>query len=696
MGSSVYVASVEGYTGKSAVALGVLDELSRRVERVGVFRPIVRKDGATEHGGRDYVLELLTSHDAVSLSYDECAGVTYDEVHADPGNALDRIVERYHRVADQCDAVVIVGSDYTDVGTPTEFSYNARIAANLGAPVLLVLNGFGRSPQDLHTITDMAAAELAANHGTLFAVIANRVDAAEVAVDVDALARGDVPAYAIPEEPLLSAPSVADLMTVCGGTLVSGDEALLNREATGLVVAAMTMPNVLDRIFDGAVVITPGDRPEVVLGVLMAHLSTSFPQVSGIVLNGGFELPGQITKLLEGSGATLPIVATDLGTHQTSSLLTSVRGRLTADSPRKIAIALSLFAEHVDGDALLDRLEVARTDAVTPLMFEHQLLDDAVRHRKHIVLPEGDEERILRAADILLRRGVAELTLLGDPISINARAASVGVDVSKATLLSPTDEDLNERFAQEYHERRKHKGIDLDEARNTVTDVSYFGTMMVEMGLADGMVSGSVHTTAHTIRPALEVVKTLPEVSVVSSVFFMCLENQVLVYGDCAVNPDPTAEQLADIAISSAATAAAFGIEPRVAMLSYSTGASGSGTDVEKVSKATALVKERAPQLLVEGPIQYDAAIDTAVARTKLPDSQVAGRATVFIFPDLNTGNNTYKAVQRSAGAVAVGPVLQGLRKPVNDLSRGATVRDIVNTVAITAIQAQQLTGAAQ
>lgn len=696
MGSSVFVASVEGYTGKSAVALGVLDELSRRVERVGVFRPIVRRDGATYHGGRDYVLELLTSHDAVSLSYDECAGVTYDEVHTDPVSALDRIVERYHRVADQCDAVVIVGSDYTDVGTPTEFSYNARIAANLGAPVLLVLNGFGRSPGDLHTITEMAAAELAANHGTLFAVIANRVDADEVAKDVSALARGDVPAYAIPEQPLLSAPSVADLMVACDGTLVSGDEALLNREVTGLVVAAMTMPNVLDRIFDGAVVITPGDRPEVVLGVLMAHLSTSFPQVSGIVLNGGFELPGQITKLLEGSGATLPIVATDLGTHQTSSLLTSVRGHLTADSPRKIAIALSLFAEHVDGDALLDRLEVARTDAVTPLMFEHQLIDDAVRHRRHIVLPEGEEERILRAADILLRRGVADLTLLGDPISINARAASVGVDVSGATLLSPLDEELHERFAREYYERRKHKGIDLDDARNTVKDVSYFGTMMVELGLADGMVSGSVHTTAHTIRPALEVVKTLPEVSVVSSVFFMCLENQVLVYGDCAVNPDPTAEQLADIAISSAATAAAFGIEPRVAMLSYSTGASGSGTDVEKVSKATALVKERAPQLLVEGPIQYDAAIDTAVARTKLPDSQVAGRATVFIFPDLNTGNNTYKAVQRSAGAVAVGPVLQGLRKPVNDLSRGATVRDIVNTVAITAIQAQQLTGAAR
>jgi phosphate acetyltransferase len=692
MGSSVFVASVEGYTGKSAVALGVLDALSRRVERVGVFRPIVRRDGASYHSGRDYVLELLTSHDAVSLSYDDCAGVTYEEVHADPTAALDRIVDRYHRVADQCDAVVVVGSDYTDVGTPTEFSYNARIAANLGAPVLLVLNGSGRSSEELHTVADIAAAELKANHGTLFAIIANRVDSADVAADTAALVRGDVPAYAIPDEALLSAPSVADLARECEGTLVSGDESLLHREATGLVVAAMTMPNVLDRIFDGAVVITPGDRPDVVLGVLMAHLSSGFPQVSGIVLNGGFQLPEQVARLLEGTGATLPIIATGLDTHETSARLTSVRGRLSEDSPRKLVLALSLFAEHVDGDALLDRLEVARTDAVTPLMFEHQIVDLAARDRRHVVLPEGEEERILRAADIVLRRGIADVTLLGDPISVTARAASLGVDVSRATLLSPFDEARHERFAEEYQRRRRHKGVELEDARDIVTDVSYFGTMMVELGLADGMVSGAVHTTAHTIRPALEVVKTLPDVSVVSSVFFMCLQNQVLVYGDCAVNPDPTAEQLADIAISSAATAAAFGIDPRVAMLSYSTGSSGTGTDVDKVSRATAIVKERAPHLMVEGPIQYDAAIDSAVAKTKLPDSQVAGRATVFVFPDLNTGNNTYKAVQRSAGAVAVGPVLQGLRKPVNDLSRGATVRDIVNTVAITAIQSQQMT----
>ncbi|TDU83814.1 phosphate acetyltransferase [Kribbella voronezhensis] len=692
MGSSVYVASVEGYTGKSTVALGVLQQMSKRVERVAVFRPIVRPDTAL-YGGRDYVLDLLTSHDAVSLPYDECIGVTYDEVHRDPDAALDRIVQRYRAVADRGDPVVIVGSDYTDVGTPTEFSYNARIAANLGAPVLLVLNGSGRGPEDLRTLTDMAAAELTANHGSLFAVIANRVDAELLGPTVAALADADVPAYAIPEEPLLSAPAVADLMSAVDGRLLSGDPRLLSREASGLVVAGMTMPNVLDRLFDGAAVITAADRPEVVVGVLMANASQNFPQISAIFLNGGFALPPQILRLIEGVGSTMPIIETELGTHATSTALTAVRGRLTKNSPRKVDTALALFDQYVDGAALLDRLAVARSSAVTPLMFEHQLIDEAVADRKHIVLPEGEEERILRAADVLLRRGVAQLTLLGDPVLISAKAAGLGVDISAARILSPGDEELGERFAAEYHRLRRHRGVELDQARELVKDVSYFGTMMVQLGLADGMVSGSVHTTAHTIRPALEIVKTLPEVSVVSSVFFMCLENQVLVYGDCAVNPDPSAEQLADIAISSAATAAAFGIEPRVAMLSYSTGTSGSGTDVEKVSKATSIIRQRAPELLVEGPIQYDAAIDSAVAKTKLPESSVAGRATVFVFPDLNTGNNTYKAVQRSANAVAVGPVLQGLKKPVNDLSRGATVRDIVNTVAITAIQAQQTAG---
>ncbi len=690
MATSVYVAAVEGFTGKSTVALGVLEQLSRRVERVAVYRPVVRGDAAT-----DYVLDLLVSHEAVQLTYDECAGVTYAELHRDPEAALDRIVERFHQVADQADAVVVVGSDYTDVGAPTEFSFNAKIAANLGSPVLLVLNAYDRSPDDVRMAADVAVSELNANHGTLFGIIANRVrGSAEGSGDLDAVVKAldehGVPVFALPEEPLLSAPSVSDLMAACGGTLVSGEESLLSQESTGIVVAAMTLPHVLDRLFDGAVVVTPGDRPEVVLGVLTAQVSATFPQMAGIVLNGGFELPDQVTRLIEGLGTTMPIVATTLDTSEAARALTSVRGRLQKESPRKVATALALFDERVDRELLLDRLSVARTRAVTPLMFEHQLIDLAVADRRHIVLPEGDDDRILQAADIVLRRRIADLTILGDSRDVQQRAALLGVDVSGATLLSPTDPELRGRFAAAYHERRKHKGIDLERARDIVIDVSYFGTMMVELGLADGMVSGAAHTTAHTIRPALEGVRTAPEVSVVSSVFFMCLRDQVLVYGDCAVNPDPTAAQLADIALASSRTAAAFGIEPRVAMLSYSTGGSGAGSDVDKVIEATAMVRERAPDLLVEGPIQYDAAIDAAVARTKLPESRVAGRATVFVFPDLNTGNNTYKAVQRSAGALAVGPILQGLNKPVNDLSRGALVRDIVNTVAITAIQARK------
>ncbi|WP_406054220.1 phosphate acetyltransferase [Kribbella sp. NBC_00889] len=689
MGSSVYIASVEGSTGKSTVALGVLQQLSRRVERVAVFRPIVRPDTAM-HGGRDYVLDLLTAHDAVQLAYDDCLGVRYDEVHADPDAALDEIVQRYHQIADRADAVLVVGSDYTDVGSPTEFSYNARIAANLGTPVLLVLNGFQHSPHDLRAIADMAVGELRENHGSLAAVLANRVDPQQLDDAVAALAGVGGSAFALPEEPLLSQPTVADLLPPVNGRLLSGDPTLLTREVTGLVVAGMTMPNVLDRLFDGAAVVTAADRPEVVLGVVVAHASLNFPQISAVVLNGGFTLPTQVQRLLDGVGVTLPIIETTLDTQATSAALTAVRGRLTKNSPRKVDAALALFEQHVNSDALLDQLEVARSSAVTPLMFEHQLIDEAVAQRKHIVLPEGEEERILRAADVLLRRGVADLTLLGSPVVISAKAAALGADLSTARFVDPERDQLGERLATELHQLRQHRGVDLDRARELVRDVSYFGTMMVQLGLADGMVSGAAHTTAHTIRPALEIVKTVPGVSVVSSVFFMCLQNQVLVYGDCAVNPDPTAEQLADIAISSAATAVAFGIEPRLAMLSYSTGMSGAGTDVEKVSKATAIIRARAPELPVEGPIQYDAAIDSAVARTKLPGSPVAGRATVFVFPDLNTGNNTYKAVQRSANAVAVGPVLQGLRKPVNDLSRGATVRDIVNTVAITAVQAQQ------
>ncbi|HEY0261195.1 MAG TPA: phosphate acetyltransferase [Lacisediminihabitans sp.] len=694
MARSIYITSVEGNTGKSTVALGVLDTLSHEAKRVGVFRPVARSSDE-----RDYVLEMLLAHDGVDLGYEECIGVSYEDVHENPDAALSEIVSRYKAVERRCDAVVIVGSDYTDVGSPTELGYNARIAANLGAPVLLVLGGQqpdehgSRTAEDMRQMLSLAKPELENAHATVIGVVINRTDPALLGEAVAALSAdsGGVPVWAIPEDPFLIAPTVASIMEAVEGTLIKGDPAMLDRESLGVVVAAMSMENVLTRLVEGTVVVMPGDRADVLLAVLMANASETFPSLAGIILNGGFDLLPQIARLIDGFDNSLPIIRNSLTTYETALRITQTRGRLAADSQRKYDTALALFEQYVDSAVLLKLLDVSRSDVVTPLMFEYDLLDRARSKPQHIVLPEGEDDRILRAASTLLRRGVARLTILGDEGEIRSRATELGLDIGAAAILSPRDPELLERFAQEYVRLRSHKGVQLEEARERVADVSYFGTMMVHLGLADGMVSGATHTTAHTIRPSFEIIKTNPGVSVVSSVFLMCLEDRVLVYGDCAVNPDPNAEQLADIAISSATTAAQFRIEQRVAMLSYSTGASGAGADVDKVRAATELVHERRPDLKVDGPIQYDAAVDASVGKTKMPGSEVAGRATVFVFPDLNTGNNTYKAVQRSAGAIAIGPVLQGLRKPINDLSRGALVQDIVNTVAITAIQAQTL-----
>ena len=537
----------------------------------------------------------------------------------------------------------------------------------------------------------MAVAELRSAHATLLAAVVNRADASAVTATVAAVGTAvpqGVPVWCIPEDPFLIAPSLASVAASVDGDLVAGETALLAREVLGVVIAGMSMVNVLPRLTEGSVVIVPGDRPDVVLAVAAANAAGTYPSLTGIVLNGGFGLPASILQLIEGLGSTLPIVATGLGTFETSVRIVGTRGRLAADSPRKFDTSLALFERSVDGPALLRLLEVSRSEVVTPLMFEYTLLERARAAGRHIVLPEGDDDRILRAAATVLARGIARITILGDEARIRGRAASLGLDLAAADVLSPFDPVLRERFSQEYTRLRERRGMTYEEAFGVVTDVSYFGTMMVQLGLADGMVSGAAHTTAHTIRPAFQIIGTRAGVSSVSSVFLMALADRVLVYGDCAVIPDPDVEQLADVAVSAAATAAQFGIDPRIAMLSYSTGASGTGADVDKVRAATDLVRTRRPDLLVEGPIQYDAAADAAVGASKMPDSQVAGRATVFVFPDLNTGNNTYKAVQRSAGAVAIGPVLQGLRKPVNDLSRGALVRDIVNTVAITAIQA--------
>ena len=686
MASSVYVAGVGPGVGKGTVALGLVEVLSRRVARIGVFRPLVAGNG------EDPLLTLLTSRYPVVAPYAESFGVTATEAAALVADGkreelITRIVERYREVERQCGSMVVIGSDFSDGQDegrdelPRELAFNARLANEFGSVVLPVVAGQGRRA-DLQAAVGSAYHSLVDLNATVLAVIANRVP--------DGVARPTglpVPVWTIPEIPTIAAPTVAEVAAALDATVVTGGEAALDRDVLDYVVGAAHVPALLDHLTDGALLITPGDRADLLVAASAAHAAGNVT-LAGLVLTLGEFPDPRAVRVIErlNTGLAMLVVPTD--SYHTISAAGRIGAKLSTATPRKVEAALGAFEKHVETAELTRLLDVTRSGRVTPLMFENDLIERARADRRHLVLPEGTDERILRATETLLRRGVADLTLLGDPAEITRRAREIGVEIGAARLVDPATSGWRDDFAERYAELRKHRAVTLDLAYDVVRDVNYFGTMMVATGLADGMVSGANHTTAATIRPAFEIIKTVPEVSVASSVFFMLLADRVLVYGDCAVNPDPDAAQLADIALSSAQTAAAFGIEPRVAMLSYSTGSSGAGADVEKVAAATELVRERRPDLPVEGPIQYDAAIDPGVAATKLPESVVAGKATVFVFPDLSAGNNTYKAVQRSANAVAVGPVMQGLRRPVNDLSRGATVKDIVNTVAITAIQA--------
>ncbi|TDC59489.1 phosphate acetyltransferase [Micromonospora sp. KC207] len=683
MARSVYLTSVGSGGGKSTIALGLAELLSRQVERIGAFRPLVPA------AGTDPILALLTERYRMDLPTADLSGATYAQASALVADGrreelISRIVERYRDVERRCPAVVVVGSDFADGGDgtgPREPAFNARLAIEFGSVVVPVVDGIGQGPEAIAAATRRAYHDLVDLGATVLAVIANRVPGPMTLPDLP------VPAYAIPEVPTVSAPTVAEVAAALGATLLSGDDAALGRDVLDFVVGAAHVPTLLDHLTEGALVITPGDRADLLVAASAAHVAGQV-SVAGLVLTLGEQPDPRAMRLVEGLNTGLAVLSVPSDSYDTVAASSRIEGRPSVAHPRKVEAALGAFESCVDTVDLARRLRVSRSERVTPLMFEYDLIDRARATRRRLVLPEGAEERILRATEILLRRGVAELTLLGRPDDIARRTRELGIDIAGASVVDPASSPWRDEFAEAYAKLRAHRGMTAELAHDIVAQPNYFGTMMVHTGHADGMVSGATHTTAATIRPAFEIIRTVPGVSVASSVFFMLLADRVLVYGDCAVNPDPDAAQLADIAISSADTAARFGIEPRVAMLSYSTGDSGTGADVEKVAAATRLVRERRPELLVEGPIQYDAAIDPRVAVTKLPDSAVAGRATVFIFPDLNTGNNTYKAVQRSAGAVAVGPVMQGLRRPVNDLSRGATVPDIVSTVAITAIQA--------
>jgi phosphate acetyltransferase len=675
------------------------------------------------------MVELLRSRYRIDLSPELLYGMDYEAaaaLRAERGEdeLVSVLVERFREVERHCETVLVLGTDFAETSIPDELALNARLANEFGSLVLPVVGGHKQNADTVAAETRNAERVYTALGCNVLALVANRVPADEREATLRQLrAVAGVAAYAVPDDPALAAPTVAEIVAATGGKVLLGDADGLDRDVRGYVFGGATLPHFLEALYPGCLVVTPGDRADLLIGALAAHSAAS-PAIAGVLLTIGQTPDAQVMDLAARLGAGTPVVIVPELSFATAQRLAPLEGRITATAPRKAETALGLFDLYVDAAELTSRIELDRPHRVTPMMFEHELIERARTPRlAEIVLAEGAEERILRAADVLLRRNVCHLTLLGAPAAIRRKLADLGLDLGLDLAADPVDgvglldsvdpgpagpergQDLTkarvrvvdpaldprrERLAAIYAQLRRHKGVTLDQALDTVVDVNHFGTMLVHQGLADGMVSGAVHSTASTLRPALEVIKTAPGAGLVSSVFFMCLPDRVLVYGDCAINPDPDARQLADIAVQCARTAEEFGVPPRVALLSYSTGTSGRGADVDKVREAAEIVRRLRPDLPVEGPIQYDAAIEPAVAATKLPDSPVAGRATVFVFPDLNTGNNTYKAVQRSAGALAIGPVLQGLRKPINDLSRGATVQDIVTTVAITAIQAHR------
>ncbi|MFY0606565.1 MAG: phosphate acetyltransferase [Cyclobacteriaceae bacterium] len=698
MNKSIYISPTEAYCGKSIITLGFMEHLLRSTQKVGIFRPIIKSKPGHE---RDQDIDLFMTHFKISAQYDELYGYTTDQLQDLEANGkhdeiIDGIIEKYKALEEKFDFVVIEGSDYEGKSSVFEYSLNQEIVKNLGSPVVVV----GKADEDI-SIEELAYVIYQNVEGFLhngcqvIKVIVNLVPD-DVRQPLEKELKAHLPKGLhqidfLPADHVLSSPSIAEVADALDAKVLYGEDQL-ERLAYYYTIAAMQPHNYLKRIKENSLVITPGDRGDIVMTTLQAHQSSNYPSLSGIILSAGYDLEEAYHKLLEGLTDIVPILAVDSNTFNTAHNVSNVRSYIKPNNHRKISLALQHFDNNIAINQLMEKMKVMSPSSVlTPKMFEYRLFKKAKSDKKRIVLPEGEDERILKAAEILASRELVDLIILGDEEEIQKDIIRLGLmlDMNRIEIINPLKHPKFSDYVVALYEARKHKGVNTDTAKDLLSDNTYFGTMMVHMGDADGMVSGAVNTTQHTIRPALQLIKTKPGYSVVSSVFFMCLEDRVLVYGDCAVNPNPNAEQLAEIALSSAETTTAFGLEPKVAMLSYSSGSSGKGEEVEKVRSATELAKAKNANLKIEGPIQYDAAVDMGVGQKKMPGSAVAGQASVLIFPDLNTGNNTYKAVQRETGAIAIGPVLQGLNKPVNDLSRGCTVADIVNTVVITAIQAQ-------
>jgi phosphate acetyltransferase len=697
MSKSIYIATSEPSSGKSIVTLGLMSMLIGKTAKVGYFRPIVED---FEEGGSDNHIETVISHFGLDIQFEDAYAITKSKLikkknKGKLGDVLDLIIEKYKRLEERFDFVLVEGTSFTGEGTAIELDINVLIAKNLGIPAVIVGTGVGKTLEELIDSLHLVYDSFKIKEVEVLAIFANKVQPENIELVTAGLRKNLPESILINTIPVISSlnhPTVQEIVIDLDAKVLFGD-AYLNNQTSNFSVGAMQLCNYLLHLKEDSLVITPGDRADIILGVLQANESVNYPTIAGIVLTGNILPEPSILKLIEGLSPVVPIISVEEGTYYITNRIGAIKSKIYANNKQKIATSITTFEKYVAIDNLAQKLITFKAEGMTPKMFQYNLVKRAKMHRKHIVLPEGSDERIIIAAARLLAMDVVDISIIGNKKQIESKVAELGLDFdfSKVQIINPIESEHYDDYVATYYELRKAKNISMAMAKDLLEDVSYFGTMMVYKGHADGMVSGAAHTTQHTILPALQFIKTKPNCSVVSSVFFMCLEDRVSVFGDCAINPNPTAEQLAEIAISSADSSLAFGIEPKVAMLSYSSGTSGKGDEVDKVRKATEMVKAQRPDLKIEGPIQYDAAVDLEVGQSKMPNSEVAGHASVLIFPDLNTGNNTYKAVQRETGALAIGPMLQGLNKPVNDLSRGCTVDDIINTVVITAIQAQGL-----
>ena len=696
MNKAIYIATSEANSGKSIVTLGLMRMLLGRAANVGYFRPII--DDLKE-GEKDNHINTMRTHFGLDIKCEEAFAFTRSQYinkrnEGREGEIFDVIIEKYKALEEKNDFMLVEGTDFSGEGTAIELDANVLIAKNLGIPAIIVASGVGKTLDEFIGGMHITFDSFKEKEVEVLAVVANKVQEKNIGIVRKGL-EGNLPkdvfVSVIPIIPSLNNPTIKEIAKAIGAKVIFGNE-YLNNQSASFKVGAMQLRNYLNYLDENCLIITPGDRADIILGALQANISSNYPTISGIMLTGGIVPEEPIIKLIEGLSNVVPILSVEGGTFEVANKIGAVRSHMYADNKQKIITSLNIFDKYIEVDKLNEKLVTFEGKGITPRMFQYMLLKRARNQRKHIVLPEGNDDRIITAAARLVEMDIVDLTILGHWEAIEATVKRLGLnlDLDKVSIISPLESEHYRDFTDTLFELRKNKGVTIDMAEDLMADVSYFGTMMVYKGLADGMVSGAAHTTQHTIKPALQFIKTKPGVTVVSSIFFMCLDDRVSVFGDCAINPNPTAEQLSEIAISSAESSINFGMEPKIAMLSYSSGASGKGEDVDIVRKATEIVKQKRPDLKIEGPIQYDAAVDATVGKSKLPDSEVAGQANVLIFPDLNTGNNTYKAVQRETGALAIGPMLQGLNKPVNDLSRGCTVDDIFNTVILTAIQAQE------